>query len=230
MKTSFGSGFIYHKPEAHMKHISGAHSAYNSMFNTVNSTAKRLSCLLDILFLLGDHSNTVDLGLIVRFFADDVNCLLTAEHFDISDELFEDETELHQHIYHPNQTYEEIMDRVELTFKPDYTQLPSLIIVEKLILLALIEADQTHWNKFLESLTQVDFTQLIDQLYTAAQGVIYTLQQEKETIYEPGSNMAASYPSLFNQDIIPYYEGEGGIEAVVNAARDEVKTFLLGLI
>jgi hypothetical protein len=156
MKTSFGSGFIYHKPEAHMKHISGAHSAYNSMFNTVNSTAKRLSCLLDILFLLGDHSNTVDLGLIVRFFADDVNCLLTAEHFDISDELFEDETELHQHIYHPNQTYEEIMDRVELTFKPDYTQLPSLIIVEKLILLALIEADQTHWNKFLESLAQVD--------------------------------------------------------------------------
>jgi hypothetical protein len=230
MKTNFGGVRYYHKLESHLKHISGAHSAYSNMFKSLNSTTKRLSSLLDILFLLGEHGTKIDLSVIVRFFIDDVNCMLAAEHLEFSDELYEDETELSQRIYEPNQTFEEMRARIELTFKPDYTQLPSLITVEKLMILALIEADQTHWNKFLESLAQVDIIQLINQLDTAAQGVIYTLQLEKETIYEPGSNMAASYPALFNQDIIPYYEGDGGIEAVVNAARDEVRTFLLGLI
>jgi hypothetical protein len=156
--------------------------------------------------------------------------MLAADNLEISDELYDDETELIQRIYQPNQSYEEMRARIELTFKPDYTNIPTLIIVEKLLILCLIEADQTHWDTFVESLSAVDITQLINQLDTAAEGVIYTLQQEKETIYEPGSNIAASYPSLFNQAIIPYYEGGGGIEAVVNSARDEVRTFLLGLI
>jgi hypothetical protein len=46
MKTHFGGDRYYHTCEAHLKHISGAHSAYSIMFNTVNSTTKRLLMML----------------------------------------------------------------------------------------------------------------------------------------------------------------------------------------